>query len=91
LEEGGILALSTFCVDQLEEEQRWELLRKHVNPIFGRTELPKQKFIKEGLTPIPDWQPDRHVNIVGWPAAEEECKSIAQALYDEQRFIPIPD
>jgi hypothetical protein len=77
-------------MDELDEPQRWDLLRMHVKPIVGRAEILQQHFVDNGLNPIPDWDPERHVNIVGWPSAEEERTSIAQALYAEQRFFPAP-
>jgi hypothetical protein len=78
-------------MDRLSDDERWRLLQLHLNkPICGRTELAKQKFIDQGLAAMADWNPERHVNIVGWPDVEEERKVIAQALYASQLFIPLP-
>lgn len=84
----GDLELSTFCLDTLEEESRWQLLQANSNKdLVGRTEVATSVFLDAGLTADPDWVPERHVNIVGWPDEEEIRKGIAQSLYAAQRFI----
>lgn len=76
-------------MDDLEGPQRWELLQANANkPLYGRTELAAVVFVEEGLTADPDWDPERHVNIIGWPDEEEVRKGISQSLYAAQRFIP---
>lgn len=91
LEESGQHELSSYCVDGLPEEDRWELLAPHVSPLLARVELPTDAIRHAGLTVDPDWDPERHVNIVGWPPSLEERKAIAQeALAKVQRFVLRP-
>lgn len=87
-EPSGRWALSTYCVDGLADDARWELLAKHVNPLVARVELRTQVFSLAGLIVDPDWVPERHVNIIGWPDEEEARTSIAQeALCKAQTLI----
>lgn len=91
LEASGQFELSTFCVDQLEEPERWVLLDAHSDkPVVGRSELPRSVFVDVGLEPVADWDPERHVNVVGWPAAEEARVSIGQRLHAAQVFVLRP-
>lgn len=85
LEDSGRFELSTYCVDQLDEQGRWELLEKHVKPLVARAELGTHVFRDAGLTVDPDWDPERHINIVDWPEDEEARNSIAQLIHDKQR------
>lgn len=87
-EESGRLALSTFCVDGLGDMERWILLDLHVKPLLARVETSAQSFRDAGLIVDPDNDPERHVNVVGWPAEREACKVLAQeSLCKMQRFI----
>lgn len=91
-EPSGRLALSTYCVDQLTEEQCWELLELHVRPaVVARSELETRVFSDAGLVVDPDWIPERHVNVVGWPVEDEVIASIThEVLFRAQRPIPRP-
>lgn len=86
--ENGRYELSTFCVDELNEDERWELLGLHVRPqVVARAELTTAAIRNAGLTPDPDWDPERHVNVIGWPDDEAEQKIIAQtSLANMQKF-----
>ena len=86
--ENGRYELSTFCVDELEEEDKWQLLELHVRPrVVARADLTTAAIRAAGLIPDPDWDPERHVNVVGWPEDEAEQKIIAQtSLATMQRF-----
>lgn len=88
-EESGRLALSTYCMDDLSDGQCWELLALHVKPaVVARAELPTQVFRDSRLEVDPDWDPERHVNVIGWPAADEEIASITQeVLFRAQKPI----
>ncbi len=91
-EESGRLALSTYCVDELDDDACWKLLELHVKPaVVARAELPVQVFRDARLTADPDWDPERHVNVIDWPTADEEIASITQeALYLAQKPILRP-
>lgn len=87
----GRWELSTFCVDGIDEVARWELLDLHGDrPTVGRCELRVELILEVGLTIEPDWKPERHVNVVGWPESEDGRLSIAQALRDRQNFFLRP-
>ena len=83
------MALSTYCVDELPEAACWELLEIHVKPaVVARSELLAQVFRNATLTVDPDWDPERHVNIIDWPTADEEITLIAQEILSEaQRLV----
>ncbi|WP_303748376.1 hypothetical protein [Stenotrophomonas pigmentata] len=84
----GRLELSSFCVDQLGDTEVWELLDAHLNkPAIGRAQFEIGHFHESGLEHDPDWHPERHVNILGWPDKEEEQTSIAQVLYRKQVYL----
>lgn len=89
-EHSGRWALSTFCVDRLDEMARWSLLKQYVDPLVARVELHTDVFRDAGLTVAPDWVPERHVNIVNWPEEEEARTSIAQELHRAQALIMAP-
>ena len=90
-EDSGRLALSTFCVDGLEEIERWSLLGLHVTPLLARVEKRAQSFRDAGLIVDPDNIPERHVNVLGWPLEREACKAIAQeSLCTMQKFVLRP-
>jgi hypothetical protein len=88
-EESGRLALSTYCIDELDDEACWILLELHVKPaVVARAELLVQVLRDAGLTADADWDPERHVNIIDWPTADEEIVSISQeVLFRAQKPI----
>lgn len=87
-EADGTWALSTFCIDGLDDDARWARLQLHnTKPLLGRCELQLQAFREEELLADPDWNPEGHVNILGWPVDEEVRKNISQRLYAVQRFV----
>lgn len=83
--EGGRWELSTFCMDGLPEQERWLLLEAHVRPqVVARAEVGPVHVESAQLLLDPDWNPERHVNIVGWPDEEDAQLSRAQVLSDHQ-------
>jgi hypothetical protein len=83
----GRLELSSFCIDQLADVEVWNLLDQHLNkPAIGRAQFELDHVCVAGLVPDPDWVPERHVNILGWPEEEEVQTSIAQELYGLQKY-----
>jgi len=85
----GVKELSTFSVDGLSDEARWTLLDAQLTkaPIPARSELRKEAFAAAELQQHPDWEPERHVNIIGWPASEDAIDSAAQVLYAHQSCV----
>lgn len=87
----GRLELSSFCVDEMDDQEVWVLLDSHLDkPAIGRAQLGVARVAGEGLEPHPDWDPERHVNILGWPAEEERQASLAQMLYGIQTYLRRP-
>lgn len=83
--ESGRWELSSFCMDGLAECERWLLLAQYVKPdVVARAELLPSDVQDATLTLDVDWNPERHVNIVGWPELEIEQVSMAQVLSDRQ-------
>lgn len=83
--QSGRWELSSFCMDGLAEEERWSLLAQHVRPeVVARAELLPSDVHDAKLGLDVDWDPERHVNIVGWPELEVEQVSVAQVLSDRQ-------
>lgn len=72
-------------MDALVEKQCWKVLDTHSDkaPIPARAELHVPMITGSGLTCDPDWDPERHVNIIDWPDEEHARASITQVLYAE--------
>jgi hypothetical protein len=84
----GVFELSSYALDDLDEPQIWELLDRHLNKgALARVELTPAHVLSADLQVDPNWDPERHVNIVGWPSEEHEQKSRAQVLHACQRCI----
>ena len=85
------LELSTFCMDGLEEEDRWTLLRMHGDRrVFGRTEFGPAIIQEFNLTLDPDWDPERHVSVIGWPENETMRQSLILKLCERLTAIRAP-
>lgn len=84
--ETGRLALSSFCLDNLDDNARWALLDTVSSnaPNPARAELKVSHIESIGLSADPDWHPERHVNIIDWPAEEDAQTSLTQSLYANQ-------
>jgi len=81
----GQLELSTFQVSDLGEEHIWELATLHIEPRTGRRvparcDLPVSEYELHDLRADDDDDPPRHVNVVDWPANEEDQLAIANDL-----------
>lgn len=84
----GRWELSTFSMDGLDSFARWNVLDSNSSrATVGRSELTCSSIEEIGLSVDPNWEPERHVNVVGWPDAEDARLSLAQALRDKQEFI----
>lgn len=77
----GRFELSTYCIDALHPDAIWALLQS----AFGRGIPARSDFKCEDIRKIPletdpNWVPERHVDILGWPLDEDGQASRAQAL-----------
>lgn len=85
--DSGLLALSTYHVDGLDDEgikalgEWWvgEFHAPHRN-LRSSVELPVGEFQKLDLRPDFDNTPPRHVNVVDWPEDEEDQLDIVNEL-----------
>lgn len=75
------LSLSVFRINNLSEDEIWELCERL--PKYGRGDFPTSLVLSIGLRAEPDNDPPRHVNIVGWPPEKSAQKSLAQLLAAE--------
>jgi hypothetical protein len=75
--------LSSFCIEAMGEDDAWNHLGEHctkglVRPLYGRADFVGR--VCETATPAlslnPDWDPPRHVNILGWG---EKSSHLSQA------------
>jgi hypothetical protein len=79
-------------MDGLTEAGRWEVLDRHSNkpPIPARSEFTRVS-LSEASTELyfdPDWEPERHVNILGWEKLDDAALvSSTQSLYRSQLCI----
>ena len=95
--ESGRLELSVFRIDDLGEEDVWELALKHVVPsgrnVHGRGDL-KRTQIETTEPPLRlamDEKPPRHGSVVDWPDAKDERLALAQALVARARHVEPQD
>ena len=87
----GRWELSTFSVDGLDDASKWGLMDLHSDkPVVAKSELATSDVTVAGLLLAPDWDPERHVNLLGWPDTEDGRKSMAQVLHAKQRFVLRP-
>jgi hypothetical protein len=69
-------------MDDLSETLRWSLLDLNSDKqVVGRADLSNTVVNSAGLALDPNWEPERHVNIVGWPVDEVESTQAAQELF----------
>jgi hypothetical protein len=76
-------------MDEFTEDERWALLDQHCDrdQVVARSELAHAAVLEANLLLDPDWDPERHVNILGWKRDTAADKSSAQVLLDRQRCI----
>lgn len=74
-------------MDDLDQLACWNLLDLHADkPVVGRADFKPIHFTQLSLSLHPDWDPERHVNVVNWPLTEIDQIEIAQKLYEAQSF-----
>jgi hypothetical protein len=78
----GRWELSSFCIDQLDEQNIWLLLRSQFpdRPPQARSDFNAGDIAAVPLIIDPNWVPERHVDICGWPESEDAQASIVQSL-----------
>jgi hypothetical protein len=88
----GRLEKSSSCLEELDEAMKWETLQRgSIRPVLGRAELAADHVREvEGLCLEADWEPERHVNILGWDDDHGSLATRAQALYVRHRFVLKP-
>ncbi len=84
------LRLSVFRIEKLTAFEIWEIgfkevIEKMMEPknLYGRADIKVKHVLSNKLQINPDNRPPRHANIINWPVAKEEQKSIAQELAAE--------
>ena len=89
IEENVRFELSTYCLVGLPTDSAWKFLHACVGanaekPLAGRADFnctDDRKIRDVSVVVIDDnWVPERHVDVVGWPAEEFEREGICQEL-----------
>jgi hypothetical protein len=80
-----VYSTSTFDVDGLSRDDIWELGRAKVavprnKTLYGHAELRTADVLGVGLAVARSQPPERHCDIVQWPAEKEDRMSVAQEL-----------
>lgn len=79
-------ATSVFRTSGISDDDIWSLGDRHIQKqILCRGDIAASKVTDKGLEVVPDDNPERHANILGWADHDERSKniSIAQQLEDE--------
>lgn len=76
-----------YCLDGLAEAQTWQLLDQHLATatrphIPARADFVVRSIREVGLAVDPNWDPPRHVSIVGWPDTEDAQATRVHQLVD---------
>lgn len=77
---------SVFRTSGISDGDIWSLGDRHIQKqILGRGDIVASKVTDKGLEVVPDDNPERHANILGWADYDDRSKniSIAQQLEDE--------
>lgn len=75
--------MSTFCIDNLSDSEAVALIEGATRKQHAHAVIKADAIRDIGLQIDPDWQPERHVNIVGWgddPNAEHVIMAHAQRI-----------
>jgi len=90
--------LSTFSIEGLAPGESWPFLTQAIGamkPLAGKTlfrcDRDRNVIDAPPLKIDDNWEPPRHVDMIGWPEAEDAHLSIAQSLSDIGRIEFSPD
>jgi hypothetical protein len=85
------LELSTFCMDRLDPADIWSFLEANLNaPQHARADFSCRSILGVPLLLDPNWEPEHHVDIHGWPDQPERRKDLQQTLADLGRVTIAP-
>lgn len=89
--ENGRWETSVFRISGLSDEEIWEIGVSVVTisgkTLYGRAAIRAEDVEKAGLLVIPDDNPLRHANIIGWPDEKSERKLFAERLVGSAQLI----
>ena len=82
---------SVFRISSLLENEIWEIGNREVAqkrglPLLGRADISAFHILDNKLKLIPDNNPPRHANIVGWPPEKSEQILIAMVLAENAQL-----
>lgn len=82
---------SVFRISNLSDNEVWdigdkEVAQKRGKLVLGRADILAFHFLQKRLRIIPDDNPLRHANIVGWPEEKSEQKLIAMELAENAQL-----
>lgn len=82
---------SVFRISNLSDNEIWEIgdnevAQKRGGPLLGRADISAFHVLDKNLKVIPDNNPPRHANIVGWPEEKSEQKLIAIELAERAQL-----
>ena len=82
--DAGRLELSTFCIQDLAEGEKWSFLDKMIkapdDKVPARVDI-DVSFIRSLLLDIDEnWIPPRHVDIIGWGEQDNVQQSVRQRM-----------
>lgn len=82
---------SVFRISHLSGDEIWEIgnckvAQKRELPLLGRADILASCVLNMNLNLIPDNNPPRHANIVGWPSEKSEQKLIAMELAENSQL-----
>jgi hypothetical protein len=80
--------LSVFRIQDLPEEQIWEIGQRYVSEpqsktLYARGDVLASVVTENNLTIDPDDHPPRHANVLGWPEDKSAQKLIATELANQ--------
>ena len=89
--ENGQWETSVFRIYGLTDEEVWEIGESVVivsgKTLYGRAAIRVEDVEKAGLSVMPDDNPPRHANIIGWPDEKSERKLFAERLVGSAQLI----
>lgn len=82
---------SVFRISNLTDNEIWEIgdrevTQKRNKPLLGRADILAFHVLNNKLEIIPDNNPPRHANIIGWPREKSEQKLVAMELAESSQL-----